>query len=161
MKRLLAPAALLLALACSSGLGTGITGQTDGQSTEDFDVRVEQANTPMVMEGHDTADVRFDITVRNRTAEPYTIRRIALQSLGGSTYRVPLNTRSYEKTVAPGTEAKIEYWASTAVDDVTLGAKAPLVLRTTLNVVGNDGKPREETFTARVNGHVAVGVTKQ
>ena len=158
MKRLLVPLLLVLT-ACAGGLGTGITGQTEGQSTDDFDVAVVQSNTPMVMEGDDRADVRFDITVRNRTAQPYTLRRVAIQSLGGNAYRVPVTTRNYETEIAPGDEAKIEYWASTDVSDATIGARAPLVLRTTLSVVGADGKSREETFTGRVNGLVAVGGT--
>ncbi|HEY0140129.1 MAG TPA: hypothetical protein VGF48_04480 [Thermoanaerobaculia bacterium] len=162
MKRVFLPGLFLFVLtACAGGLGSGITGNTEGQSTEDFDVAVVQSNTPMVMEGDTSADVRFDITVRNRTSQPYTIRRIALQSLGGSTYRLPISTRSYEMQIAPGTEAKLEYWASTEVSDSTIGARAPLVLRTTLSVVGADGTPREEIFTGRVNGHVAVGVTKE
>lgn len=161
MRKTMLPLFVLLLAACAGGLDTGITGNTEGQSTDDFDVAVVQSNTPTVMEGHNTADVRFDITVRNRTAEPYTIRRIALQSLGGSTYRVPVTTRGYEKTLEPGTEAKIEYWASTEVSDSTVGARAPLVLRTTLSVIGKDGKPRDETFTGRVNGVVALGVTSK
>lgn len=166
-RRAVLPLLLLLLAACSSGtvngvdaiLAGGVTGNTEGRSTDDFDVTIVQANTPMVMSGHKTADVRFDIRVKNRTEEPYTIERVVLVSLAGSTYRLPMTTREYRQVVAPGEETKIEYWATSQVDDHTMGAKAPITLRATLDLRSGGGAAREEVFTTRLNGRVAVSAT--
>ena len=160
--RFLLPAFLVLALACSSNLNVGgVTGDASHQSTEDFDVTIVQANTPQVFRGQSTADIRFDISVANRTAEAYAVRRITMQTVGGSQYTVPITVRQFERTIAPGTTETFEYWATTNIGDLEgPSPRAPITVRTMIEATGPDGSKREETFTARLNGRLQMGVSR-
>lgn len=150
--------ALLVFVACSSNVNLGgVTGNVSNQSTHDFDVTIVQASTPQVFRGQTTADVRFDISVANRTAESYAVKRITIQTMGGSDYSVPPTTRNYDRVIAPGTTETFEYWATTTLgENVGPTPRAPLTVRTTIEAANADGAKREETFTARLNGRVSV-----
>jgi hypothetical protein len=151
----------LTLLACqSSGNLTGQTGRREQSSTNDFEVVVEQAVSPMVMPSHDDAQVRFDVTVFNHLPAPLTIQRISLQSMGGAGYSIPVTTREYTKVIEPGASETIEFWAAAAVSDATMGTHVPVTIRTTVEAVA-DGKQRREEFMNRVNGHVTTGVTRR
>ncbi len=152
--------ALLVFVACSDNANlSGMTGNTSNRSTHDFDVTIVQANTPQVFPGQATADVRFDISVTNRIAEPFAVKRITLTSMGGSGYTVPPTTRNYDRTLAPGDTYTFEYWATTELgENVGPTPRAPLVIRAVIEAANAAGTKRQETFTARLNGRVAVGV---
>ena len=145
--------ALLLSLACASG--SIQTGRTEDSSTDDFDVEIEQANEPLTMRGNTTTDLRFLITVRNRTDAPWTIERIALQSMGGGTYTMPVRTRAFDRVVAPGAAEEFEFWATVDLAEDAILARAPITMRTTL-YAKNDGDTRTEEFMQRINGRVSI-----
>lgn len=168
MWRITLAALLLGSLSCATGAAvvtTGEAGETAvvttgavGETTEDLDVDVEQLNAPMVMQGFNSVDVKFQIAVRNRTQTPVTVSHIALQSIGGSDYQIPSRTRPFNRTIAPGAQEKFEFWATARVDDPTIGTKAPLTVRTMLTLRDAQGQ-RTESFVRRVNGRVAIGIT--
>jgi len=149
--------ASLLPISCSTGAAIATTGE-GSQSTDDFDVDVEQMNAPMLMPGFSAVDVKFEVAVTNRTSRAVTLEHIALQSLGAGTYQIPSRSRPFHKTIAPGAQEKFEFWAAAQVDDPTMGTKAPLTLRTMLTLKDARGK-RTESFVRRVNGRVALGIT--
>jgi len=152
---------LLLLLAClgcaESAAVVANTGSAEG-STEDFDVVVVQANTPTVMRNQRDADVQFEITVKNRTQEPWTVRRITLQSMAGTTYSIPVTSREYDRTIAPGAQEKFGYWARADVEELGT-ARQPVTLRTSIEAISASGATREEVFTSRVNGRVQLQIS--
>lgn len=152
---------LLLTIGCATnGTLTANTGSPAEGSTEDFDVSIVQANTPVVMREQSTADLRFDITIANRTEEPYAIKRITLQSMSGANFTIAARTRPFDQTIAAGGKAQLTFWATARVWDLG-SAKQPLTLRATLDAVSGSGAERSETFTARVNGNLQLQVARQ
>lgn len=158
MRILLLPL-LLLGLACaqSASLVANTSRASEG-STEDFDVTVVQTNTPTVMRNQRDADVQFEITVKNRTQEPWTVRRITVQSMGGATYSIPVTSREYDRTIAAGAQEKFGYWARAEVTEIGT-ARHPVTLRTSIEAMSANGAVRDEVFTTRLNGRVQLQVS--
>jgi len=102
-------------------------------------------------------DVKYAITVTNRTRESVHLSQIDLQSVGGETPQIDVTTRKFNKTIEPGAKATVEYWATVHVRDATIGAAGPMVIRTRLHLDAGETK-RLESFTRRVNGRLSVGV---
>jgi len=107
------------------------------------------------MRGQGSTDLRFLITVKNRTDAPWTIERIALQSMGGGTYSMPVRTRAFDRVVAPGAAEEFEFWATVDLADDAILARAPITMRATL-YAKNDERARTEEFMQRINGRVTV-----
>src|ERR1051326_9100862 len=84
--------------------------------------------------------------------------QIDLQSVGSEAMMIELSTRRFNKTVEPGKSVSVDYWATARVQDANIGASAPIVIRTRLHLWKGDSQ-RLESFTRRVNGHFAVGVS--
>lgn len=143
----------LVSLACSSA--SVHTGRTQDSSTPDFDVVIDQPDAPMTMRNQESVELRFLITVKNRTTSPWTIERIALQSMGGGAYSVPVRTRELGRVVAPGAEEQFEFWGTAELSGDPGLARAPITMRTTLYAKNDTGK-RSEEFMQRINGRVAV-----
>jgi xanthine dehydrogenase molybdopterin-binding subunit B len=167
MKRQLIPLLLLLLTACAGGViannGKDIemmAGDDSYDSTTDFDVAIDQATTPMAMPAAvpGPVDVKYVITVENHTKSPVQLKRIDLQSVGTDVVRVDVSTRRFDKTIEAGAKTSVEYWATAQIQDATIGAKSPMVIRTRLHLQSGDAAERLESFTRRVNGHLSVGV---
>jgi len=154
MRRTLTLALLLLfALACSTT--TVSTGPKSDASTTDFDVSVQQDDAPLTMPGNTSTDLKFLITVKNRTAEPWTIEHIGLQSMGGGAYSLPVRTREFNRVVAPGAEEQFEFWGTVDLTQDTFLTRSPITLRTTLHAKNAEGK-RKEDFMQKINGRVSM-----
>lgn len=157
---------LLFPLAgCVSGTFTNkgndlelLSGDEDN-STDDFDVSIYQSESPMAMPSAmpGPIDVKYTITVENRTKEPVQLKRVDLQSVGSEQMRIDVSTRKFDKAVAPGQKVSVDYWATARVVDANVGVKTPLIIRTRLHL-WDGNKERQESFTRRVNGYFAVGV---
>jgi hypothetical protein len=133
-------------LSCSSG--SLVPGDAP-ESTSDFSVEVRQVEYPPVLRAT-SLDVKFEVTVRNQTAEPVTVEHIALESHNAGEYRVPFRSRPFHRKLGAGQEERFEFWARTDVGNPDVGTTAPLMLRTTLTVTGPEGK-RVEYFIRNVN----------
>lgn len=153
---------LLLAAACATtGTIVGNTGGASAEgSTDDFAVTIVQANAAPVMRGQSNAEVRFDITIANRTQEPYTIKRIALQSMSGGGFVIPVRARTFDKTIAAGAKAQLPFWATAQVSD-TGTPRQPVTLRASVDAVSASGEERSETFTAQVNGRLQMQIARR
>ena len=156
----------LLLSACVAGSGVSgsfVTGAKETSSTEDFDLSVVQARAGAPFRGQTSTDVRFDLALRNRTDETWTVSRIALQGIGSTPYEIPITTREYERSVRPGVEETFEYWATAYVgsDDGTAPSRPPLAVRVKVEMQSAAGVKREETFTRRLHGTFQVGGTRE
>jgi hypothetical protein len=172
MKPAILGASLLLLLAACAGttsLGTNeatltATGDIQSETTQDFDVAVDQIAAPMAMpasSGDRTPaaplDVQYAITVTNHTSEPVTVKRIALSTPPGP-FTIPVTQRSFKTSIAPGGNERIEFWATGNARDANAGANAPTIIRTRITFETSGGTKRSETFLRRVNGAFSLGV---
>jgi hypothetical protein len=154
---------LTLGFGCSSHNTDGgismITGDADYSSSNEYDVKIVQAASPMSFPKADrgSIDVNFEITIKNLHQEPVTIDRISLQSIGGSVYRLDTSSRQYKKEIAAGATEIFKFWAPARVEGTTFDAKAPLVVRAVVDTIIN-GATQRETFNREVNGRVGVAV---
>jgi hypothetical protein len=172
MKNLFAVGLLVLVAGCAGNMasvdtGGGMTavaaGDTQADTTTDFDVTVEQTSAPMAMptSANDRTpvaplDIKYAISVTNNTKEPVTLRHISLSTPEGP-FVIQQRTRSYKTTIAPGATEKVDFWAQANVADANIGAGTPALVRTIIEFDGPQGK-RTESFMRNVNGHVSVGV---
>ena len=131
--------------------------QSETSSTTDFDVTIEQAEAPPVMGRNDTLHLAFVITVKNRTPEPATIKRLTLQN-AGSSFDVETVSKRFDVTVEPGAASKFELVARATGIDATVGTNVPMTLRATIESMQNESRNRA-SFVRSINGHVAVSVS--
>lgn len=152
----------LASAACSGTTNTGgiavTTGDADFDSTDKLRFEIEQTSHPMMFAGNKgSTDVSFRITIANKGPAPVTIKRISLQSMGGSTYRLDTQTRKFNQKIAPQAKEIFKFWASAIATDLTMETRAPLVVRTT--VEGLEGEtPIRAVFNRRVNDEITVGI---
>ena len=168
VRSLILVSVVALLTACVSGTITdhgnqieALTGDADYDSTSDFDVQVDQATTPIAMPATTpgTIDVRYVITIENRTRSAAHLKRIDLQSVSGSLVQIDVSTRKFNKIIEPGAKTSVDYWATARIQDSQIGAKAPMIIRTRLHFDPTTGTDeRREEFTRRVNGHLGVTI---
>jgi hypothetical protein len=158
-------ALLILALAsvaCSGTTNTGgvavITGDADYDSTDKLRFEIEQTSHPMMFAANKgSTDVSFRITIANKGPEAVTIKRISLQSMGGSAYRLDTQTRKFNQKIAPRAKESFKFWASATATDLTMETRTALVVRTTVEGLEGD-TPIRAVFNRRVNDEITVGI---
>jgi hypothetical protein len=148
-------------LAGGSGASATIAGDVANDSTDDFDVSVEQAESPSLpARGITTIDVQYLITIGNRTKVPVTVERITLQSIGNSAFEIPTRSRPFQTAIAPGEKKPFRFWAAANVTDPSV-IRDPAIIRLEVTAKSDeDGTQRKESFMRRVNGRVAVGISR-
>ncbi len=172
MKTLAGIAALLLLAGCAGNMasandGAGVTlvaaGDTQADTTTDFDVKVEQtaANMAMPTSANDRTpvaplDIKYAISITNNTKDAVTLRHITLSTPEGPFVIQPIG-RNYKKTIAPGATETVDFWAQAQAADANLGAKTPALVRTMIQFEGPQGK-RTESFMRDVNGRFGAGI---
>lgn len=163
---------VLLAGGCAGNMasvntGGGVTlaaaGDTQADTTGDFDVTVEQTSASMAMPTSPNdrtpvapVDVKYAITVVNLTDAPVTLRRITLSTPEGP-FVIRTTSRNYKKTIAPGAKEKVDFWAEAIAADANVGAATPALVRTMILFEGPQGK-RTESFMRNVNGRFGAGI---
>jgi hypothetical protein len=160
MHRYLAPGfALLLLTACATPRPvTAPPERVVGNTTDDFHVSIQQTNNPLTELGHELVEVRYNITVKNRTAEPWTIERIALQSVGASgIFVVPASVQEFNRVITPGAEEQFDFRVTADVHTNATPSKVrPVTLSAKLYAAREDVK-REEEFARQLYGNVSFG----
>ena len=171
MKKLLGTGILILLAGCAgnsvavdNGNGTAaFTGDTQADTTTDFDVKIDQVSAPMAMPtaAHDRTpvaplDIKYAITVTNRTNEPVTLEHITLSTPNGP-FELEQRTRAYNDVIAPGGSKQVDFWARAQVRDANLGAETPALVRMIIQFEGAQGK-RSESFMRDVNGRFGAGI---
>jgi len=130
MRKIMTPFLLLLALmigACSSSSVPSNVSmippelqirQVGGTA---YAARHEQGNIPM----------RFEIDILNKTAEPITLERIEMQSLGEGAYTLANISKPFDKRLNPDRVETVELFAPAYVNKTILGGNGPVTLRAT------------------------------
>ena len=172
MKKLLAIGSVLLLAGCAGNMasvdtGGGVqfaaAGDTQADTTTDFEVKVEQTNAGMALPTSSKdrtpvapLDVKYAISITNLTNEPVTVRHITLSTPEGP-FVIPTTMRKYKKRIAPGATEKLEFWAQANSTDANMGAATPALVRTMIEFEGSQGK-HTESFMRNVNGRFGAGV---
>ena len=86
-----------------------------------FAARHEQGNIPL----------RFEIDILNKTAEPITLERIEMQSLGEGAYTLNNISKPFDRRLDPDRVETVELFAPAYVNKTILGGNGPVTLRAT------------------------------
>jgi hypothetical protein len=118
--------AILLLAACATD---------SAPSGSDPDINIYQISRVAAGTEHDTGPVsaHFAVEVKNKLAEPLSLRRVAVQSIGGGSYTLPAYSQAFNETIAPGETKRVSFWAPAFVEMNTVaGANGPVTLRASL-----------------------------
>ena len=95
--------------------------------------------------------VQFRVRVTNKSAEPLTLKRIALRSVGQGAYNVNGYSQAFNQTIEPDQFQEVEFYVPANIDIVTLqGANGPVTLRGTYFFDSPAGK-FEQILISQVN----------
>lgn len=148
---------ILLLAACASAPGGGdAAGRADDGTAPQ--VLITQISNVAAAARHQTGPVpvQYRITVTNRGAEPITLIRASIQSIGQGAYNVS-QSASFNARIEPAESTNVEMWAPANVADPTiLGANGPVTVRGTLQFEGANGK-FQTIVTQQVSGMQAGG----
>lgn len=86
-----------------------------------YAARHEEGNIPM----------RFEIDILNKTAEPITLERIEMQSMGEGAYTLSTITKPFDRRLEPDRVETVELFAPAYVNKTILGGNGPVTLRAT------------------------------
>jgi hypothetical protein len=131
LKRLAVPALLALAaISCSS------SGSKPNQNANLLrpEIAIEQLVGPADL-GYPggQVDVQYQVTVGNRSAEPITLRRIEVSSVGGGAYRLRRESYPFNATLGANQQGSIQFWAhALQAGPVFRGSTEPVTLRAIL-----------------------------
>jgi hypothetical protein len=121
-------AVLAIALAaCASS-----SSQTGRQERVMPDVQLSELVGTQAMQMGGPFDIRYAVQVTNPAAEPITLRRIDVSSVGGGAYRLVRNLPVVvNTTIAPGETAQVAFWlhAYVTVMSGQMGSNEPVSLR--------------------------------
>lgn len=93
---------LLLVVACASS-------STDLRS-HDVEVQVEQLpDAGFAVEDRGAVSIAYQMTVKNRSSDPITLRRIEMRTSGNSPYTLRDTPAELNETIAPGAEATVPF----------------------------------------------------
>ncbi len=126
----LAAAAILSACASSkseSGLGKAKVNLVEPE------VIISQVNfVPQVARDiTGNVPVHYQVKVANRSAEPITLTRIEVRSVGAGAYSLSPQTHPFKQKIAPDGFEVVDFWAPAVIEDPTVyGANGPVTLRT-------------------------------
>lgn len=105
-----------------------------------FAARHEQGNIPL----------RFEIDILNKTAEPITLERIEMQSLGEGAYTLNNVSKPFDRRLDPDRVETVELFAPAYVNKTILGGNGPVTLRATAYFKSSLGSFRQ-VYIQQVN----------
>jgi predicted GNAT family acetyltransferase len=118
-------AAILVLAGCSSA------GPSDEPS-----VQITQLSNVSLAARHVTGaiSVQYRVNVTNNAAEPMTLKRIDLQSIGYGAYTLPAMTQAFDQRIDPRQSRSVEVWGPAVVESSTIaGANGPVTLRAVIH----------------------------
>jgi hypothetical protein len=75
-------------------------------------------------------DVSIVVEIRNRSSETFVLKRLAVQSVGGSAFRVSNETKQFTETIASGENKAVQMWIRAYANANAFSSPTlPLVLR--------------------------------
>lgn len=99
------------------------------------DINIYQISRVAAGTEHDTGPVsaQFAVEVKNKLSESLSLRRVAVQSIGGGAYTLRPYSQAFNETIAPGETKRVSFWAPAVVEMNTVGgANGPVTLRASL-----------------------------
>ena len=92
---------LLLVMGCATSTPTGPV---------DVDLRIEQLpDAGFAVEDRGAVSVAYQLTVRNRTPDPITLRMVEMKTTGRSPYTLRKDPASLNETIEPDKEALVTF----------------------------------------------------
>lgn len=131
---------VILALGCASA---------NHSPAGDFDVTIEQTDaSAMGGRGEILARMEFAVTVTNRTAYPWRVDAVSLQSVTATHFTVPPTPQPWGQLIAPAGSNELSFWS---VVQATINfTKLKVPMRVRIDLTGPNGEKRTETFTRDV-----------
>ncbi|MCU1350295.1 MAG: hypothetical protein JWO56_3325 [Acidobacteria bacterium] len=78
-------------------------------------------------------DIQYEVTIANRSAEPISLRRIEVSSIGGGAYRLRRESFPFSVTVPPDRQGTLRFWAHALQSGAVFrGSNEPVTLRAIL-----------------------------
>ena len=74
-------------------------------------------------------EVQFAMKISNRSAQPVTLRRIEIQSVGGGGYTLRHETQVFNKTIEPDHFDTVKFWVRALAKGDTPAANEPVTIR--------------------------------
>lgn len=136
-----------------------LSGRSDYLETLDFDVLLRQATAVQDLGGSAIGEVRFEVTVTNKTDETWTIRKVSMQSAPSVHFVLPLTAQMFDRPLAPGEKTTLDVWGSPRIHRTTTpeGRHRGASVRIVIDAVGADGLTRTETFDTTVSPWTKTG----
>ncbi len=96
--------------------------------------------------------IQYALRVSNRSAEPITLKRVTVQSMGMGAYNVDSTGRPFDTRILPEEFQIVEFWVPANISQATImGANGPVTLRATLHFDSPVGQ-FQEVVVQQVNG---------
>lgn len=73
--------------------------------------------------------VNLEVDVINRSAEPITLQRITLETVGLGAYNMPSTSRPFDQTIAPGHVETVRLQLTGQAQGTIQGANGPVTMR--------------------------------
>ena len=89
--------------------------------------------------------VRYLVSIRNNAAEPITLERVGLDSMGSGAYTINHSSAFKDVVIAPAQTREIDFWASAQANETVSGANGPVTLRVVLYFDAPSGKFEDVT----------------
>lgn len=117
------------------------------------DVLITQLSTVAAAARHvvGAMPVQYRLRIGNRDAQPITLKRVVVQSMGYGAYNVDTTSRPFDTRIEPDQFQVVEFWVPAYIDSATIvGANGPVTLRATLQFDSPVGQ-FQETVVQQVN----------
>src|SRR5258706_15534593 len=77
------------------------------------DINIYQISRVAVGTEHDTGPVsaQFAVEVKNKLTEPLSLRRVAVQSIGGGAYTLRADSQAFNEKIGPGETKRVSFGA--------------------------------------------------
>ena len=99
------------------------------------EIRVTQLSNLAEAAAHMSGNitVQYRVEVLNRANVPVTVKRIDVITLGEGAYTLRPTSTPFDKSLSPGEDTALEFWAPAIIADPTIvGANGPVSLRVTM-----------------------------
>lgn len=131
--------------------------EVSDSKSQSLAVSVRQTAAPPVLRSGESVSLTFEFTMRNRLDEPVRVNHILLETMGGGNVTIPRISRPFDAVIAPGEEAKLDFWARGNVRRAEMGSDGPMILRATVRFDRGE-ETLSEVYVRRTNGRGGIGV---
>lgn len=133
MRRILLVPGLLLVAACASMRSDSGKGRANAEvPLPDLQIRQLSSVPSAARHVEGGIPVEYSLAVQNRAAQPITLKRVSVVSMGYGAYDVESTTHPFETVVQPAQTETVEFWVPANIQNASVvGANGPVTLRIT------------------------------